>query len=45
MIDQRRNCEERDRRENRKLRNSMIAFYSILGVSILALTHTIYAAL
>jgi hypothetical protein len=42
MIDQRRNCEERD---NRKIRNSMIAFYSILGVSILALTHTIYAAL
>ena len=42
MIDQRRNCEERD---NRKIRNSMAAFYSILAISLLALTHTIYAAL
>jgi len=42
MIDQRRNCEQRD---IRKMRTLELALYSVLAISTLAITHTIYAAL
>ena len=42
MIDQRRNCEQRD---IRKMRTLELALYSVLAISALAITHTVFAVL